>query len=505
MRSGHDAVLGQLQATAIAVVVGSVLYANYVLCGDQFSVLLCSLALCEALQGPLNRLSDQLKYAAQWCEDHSAGGDIWGVRAALAELKATPWKTLKNPIIRRSVGTFLFVAAFRIKPAFALFIIAIVAALLGAIVQIQLRLCGADKRDRLDVRAFKFLGRDDISAVLMMLLILFGSILLASFLVVPAAVDAYTGVMDLHRWSATALTSDAAASTRSEWVKWTLEQAEPYVTDETRSIFVGAQDVCLGPDANRSANVAATVSATYEYLGAQFNATEWWPIAEGVRAQIDNASVSGVEIVNTVRNDVEAVYGKADWWTVAQPFIDSLVVPISKTVLQQRSDDGVKESVGVSALFSSLRDVPVEFFTDAFSKLAWLMTKSSGWAKLLVPTAAKLLSGALVPLVWFFTLIYYFFTLLTSKSKILERVVAALHMGTPDQRDIFTTKVQHLVYTSIYLPFQMSCALSTAALLVLKCVTSPPRDISRCALAFARSLPPARRALTTHNPPLTNI
>ena len=204
--------------------------------------------------------------------------------------------------------------------------------------------------------------------------------------------------------------------------------------------------------------------------GAQFNATEWWPIAEGVRTQVDNDSVSGVEMVNTVRADVEAVYGKADWWTIAQPFIDSLVVPISKTVLQQRSDvDGAKETgVGGAALFSSLRDVPVEFFTNAFSKLAWLMTKSTGWATLLVPTAAKLLSGALVPLVWVFTLIYYFFTLLTNDPKILERVVAALHLGEPVQREIFTKKVQDLVYTSIYLPFQMSCALSTAALLVMK-------------------------------------
>ena len=264
---GHEAVLGQLQATAIAVVVGSVLYANYVLCGDQFSVLLCSLALCEALQEPLKSLSKQLNAAAKWCEDHSSGGDIWGVREAFTALKAAPGKRY-NPIIRRSVGTFLFVAAVRINPAFAVFIIAIVAAVLGAIVQMQLRLCRAKKSDRLDARAFRFLGHKDVSAVLMMLLILFGSILLASFLVVPAAVDAYTGVVDLQRWSATALTSDAAASTRSEWVKWTLEQAEPYVTDETRAIYVGAQGVCVGPDGNRSANVAATVNATYAYLGA---------------------------------------------------------------------------------------------------------------------------------------------------------------------------------------------------------------------------------------------
>jgi hypothetical protein len=66
-----------------------------------------------------------------------------------------------------------------------------------------------------------------------------------------------------------------------------------------------------------------------------------------------------------------------------------------------------------------------------------------------------------------YTLLYYSYTLLVSDTHNLQRLVRVLHTGSVTKQKEFENKVRTLVYNSLYLPFQMSCALASAALVIL--------------------------------------
>jgi len=454
--STHD----MLKAVALSFVVGAVLYANYVLCGDQFSVLLCSFALCEALHEPIKRMSETFKRIAQHFEDHSTKCcDIWGVRDALKAANRQRKKgKLVQSILKRSVIIFLLLSLFRLQPVRTLFICAVLLVIaVGVFSLITTWVCGK-KRWRLDVGLFRCFATKNCLAVLTMLTLLFGSVLLGSMLIIPAAVDCYTASSDLIKLS---LTSDAAASRWSRALTWGLEQVEAVVDNETRPIYDGVYGLCLGNESGRDAAKNHTAVATYAYLERQYNASEWWPIAQGVRKQLeDDANSTGAGLVKSVRIEVESVYGEEHWWSLAQPFVDALIVPISQSILT----DGIGTTDLLGDLSKALSLINIEFVTGSLQKsgaLIALLTSS------LSSLFSAIVNGALGPLVWLLTLLYYFYTLLVSDTHILERLVRVLHTGSATKQKEFENKVRTLVYNSLYLPFQMSCALASAALVIL--------------------------------------
>ena len=199
--------------------------------------------------------------------------------------------------------------------------------------------------------------------------------------------------------------------------------------------------------------------AGYSYLSARYNMTEWWPVVRGARARVAKSATASA-VVHGVRADVALVYARREWWLVFQPFADSLVVPLALTAMGADGDEGGcgdgRCGKGLLSLALAVKDTLLMLAPTAGAFTSWIT-----WS------VTKLLSGALVPLIWVCTLLYYFHTLLSANTQVLGRVVAALHPGSVEEHAAFTRAVQHLVYRSIYVPFRLSCALACTALLVL--------------------------------------
>ena len=189
-----------LRIAGTALIVGAILYAAYVLCGDQFSVVLVSFALVEALHAPIQALREALTQTAVRLEEGQAPIRDF-VALTLRTAKQRDWKFallgLRRAVVEHSIVTFIAIALIRIQPS--LIVGAGLLLLLNGLVllaQIRFqrscknacgrRCCGT----RCDVRAMRYFAKPAGSALLMMAVLLTTAITLASVVVVPALAGA---------------------------------------------------------------------------------------------------------------------------------------------------------------------------------------------------------------------------------------------------------------------------------------------------------------------------
>ena len=261
-----------LRIVGTALVVGALVYAAYMLCGDQFSVLLVSFALVEALHAPIQGLREALKQTAARLEDGQAPIRDFAA-LMLRAVKQRDWKFallgMRRAVVEHSIVTFLAIALIRLQPSLVLGA-AVLLGLNGLVLVAQLRCERRCKNEcgrrccgtRCDVRALRYFAQPAGSALLMMAVLLATSITLASVVVVPAVADVYAMSVDLVQSGKSAIESDATASRWRSAVEWSARQIEHGVTEETRPLFESAQKGFTSDDLDeRSVALAATATA----------------------------------------------------------------------------------------------------------------------------------------------------------------------------------------------------------------------------------------------------
>jgi predicted PurR-regulated permease PerM len=195
----------------------------------------------------------------------------------------------------------------------------------------------------------------------------------------------------------------------------------------------------------------ATARAGYAFIEGNFNETEWWPVIHGAHARY-SAKKPKKAIIFGVRNDVERVIGHRPIWSVVRPYVDAIAIPLALSSIGAESDD---HAVGSGV------------FQLATSHIGSLFPSAAAFTSFFLRGAVQLVSGALFPVIFAFSLAFYVYTLLTSNSRVLDRIVRALHPGTTAQHEALTKSIQNLVYRSMYLPVCYSCAMGTTTLMVL--------------------------------------